>query len=133
MSSPSLALQAAIVLLLKNSNGVLTLVSSRVYDSVPANPTFPYIALGDGQELGDDSECADGSEVFFQIHAWSRAPGFPESKSIASAIRTAMKTQITLTGYSVIVTQYQQTQFLKDPDGLTRHAMVEYRFIITHS
>jgi hypothetical protein len=53
---------------------------------------------------------------------------------MAAAIRGALKaTPLVLTGFVVTVTEYVQTIFLRDPDGLTRHARVEFRFLITHN
>lgn len=134
MRDPAYALQAAIVPRLKNDTALIALVNKRVFDEIPADATFPYLSVGGGQQNGDDTDCSDVSEIFFQIHAWARPPGAGSSvKKIAGAIRDAMKEPIALTNFEVQVQEYQQTQWLDDPDGLTRQAMVEYRFIIVHS
>lgn len=136
MSDPSLALQGAIVTLLKAAAGVTSLVGQRIYDEPPAADglVFPYITIGDGQTIGDDTEdCGDGSEVNLQIDAWSRAVGYPEVKQIESAVRTALKTYPTLTGFTVSVVEFLQAQFLRDPDGKTRHAAMQFRYLITHT
>ena len=44
-----------------------------------------------------------------------------------------MKAPFVLVGFDVLLCEFNQIQFLKDPDGLTRHAMVEFRFLIVHS
>jgi hypothetical protein len=134
MSDPSYLLQAAIVPRLKQTSAIAELVNDRVFDEVPAAATFPYITVGGGQVNGNDIDCADISEVFFQVHAWARSPAAgPTAKMIAGAIRDAMKAPLTLPGFDVQVQEYQQTQWLDDPDGLTRHAMVEFRFIIVNT
>lgn len=134
MSDPSLLLQGAIVALLKGDVALTALVAQRVYDAVPSSPTFPYVTIGDGQVLGDDTEdCGDGSEINLQIDAWSRAVGYPEVKQIAAAIRAALKNYPTLSGFQVSVVEFLQTQFLRDPDGLTRHAAIQFRYLITHA
>lgn len=134
MSDPLLALQGAIVARLKADAPTVAFVAQRIYDEVPTSATFPYISLGDGQSNGDDIDCAKISEVYFQIHAWSRSPdpGYVKVKGIAAAVRDAMTAPIVMPGFEVQEQQYQQTQLLRDPDGLTRHAMVEFRFIIVH-
>lgn len=139
MSDPCAALQMAIVTALKADAALDALIEGRVYDFVPdpvkpaTTPTFPYLTVGDGQVIGDDNDCADQSEVFFQVHAWSRKPGYPEVKSIAGAVRSAIKAAaLSLAGFTITVTQFTQSRFIKDPDGLTRHAVVEFRFLITH-
>lgn len=136
MSDPSLALQGAIIARLKASAGVVALIAARVYDEVPLIAVFPYVSIGDGQVIGDDDECSETSEVTFQMHAWSRSPadtGYPKVKSILSAIRTAMRAPLALDGFQLLSQEFTQTQFLREPDGgLTRHAVIEYRFIIVH-
>lgn len=132
MSDPAYALQVVIFGLLNDPSPPLV---PRVYDSVPPNPVFPYVTIGECQVLGDDTEdCGDGSEVFVQIHAWSRAVGFPEVKHLAAAIRTTLRrATYSLSGFDVTVAEYQQTRFLRDPDGKTSHAVVEFRYLITHT
>lgn len=133
MSDPSLVLQAALVAVLKNADVV---PGKRVYDAIPPNPTFPYVTLGDDQVVGDDEECGQNSEVFVRIHGWSRpaTPGYVEVKGIAIAIRNAVSAaNFTLSGFTVVVVEFIQHQYLQDPDGQTRHSVSEFRFLITHA
>lgn len=131
MSDPGLALQGALVTALKATGGVGT--GARVYDDVPASPTFPYVQIGDDQVLGDDVECAELSEVFTRIHVWSRAVGFVETKTIAGAVRARIRaTNFSLSGFTVKEVEFVQIQYLRDPDGQTRHAVIEIHFLIQH-
>lgn len=134
MSDPSLALQEKIVALLKTHAPLAAEVGARVYDEPPTAPQFPYVTVGDGDVLGDDTEdCGDGSEVTLQVDAWSRGPGYPEVKRIAAAIRAALKTAPVLTGFEVSVVEFVRAAFLRDPDGMTRHAALQFRYLITHT
>jgi len=139
MSDPSLALQGAIITMLKNDPGVAALIGARVYDEVPApvppaTVTFPYITIGPCHVLGNDTEdCGDGSEVNQQIDVWTRLVGDPEAKRIAAAVRTALKSYPTLAGFDVSVVEFVDEQFLRDPDGKTRHAAMTFRYLITHT
>lgn len=132
MSDPALALQGAIYALLNDPSPPLV---QRVYDKVPANPVFPYVTIGEAQVIGDDTEdCGDLSEVIISIHAWSRAEGYPEVKRLAGAIRTTLRNaSYSLSGFTVTVVEFQQARFLRDPDGLTSHAVVEFRYLIAHN
>jgi len=131
MSDPSLELQTAIVGKLKNDPGVQAVVGQRVYDEVPNNPTFPYISLGDNQVLPDKADCIDGTEIFWQIDGWARDPTFPMAKKISKAVIAAMDDQdISVTGYAVIVCELNTTNYLHDPDGITRHVAINFRFLI---
>jgi hypothetical protein len=131
MSDPSLELQAAIVSRLKGNAGVTAVVSQRVYDEVPANPTFPYISIGDNQVLPDKADCIDGTEVFWQLDGWARDPHFPTCKQISKAVIAAMDDlPLTISSYANIVCELNTVNYLHDPDGITRHVAINFRFLI---
>ena len=131
---PSLPLQAAIVSRLKNDSGVQAVVGQRIYDEVPINPTFPYISIGDNQVLTDDAECIPGNEVFWQLDGWARDPHFPTAKQISQAVYAAMHNlPLTVTGYQNIICEHSTTSYLHDPDGITRHVAMTFRFLIQES
>ena len=131
MSDPSLELQAGIVAKLKADAGVQAIVGTRVYDHVPPGPTFPYISYGDSQVLPDKADCIDGVEVFVQLDGWSRNGTYPEVKQVSKAIVAALDDQaITVSGYSVIVFEHNNTNYLRDPDGITRHVSLSFRALI---
>ncbi len=129
MSDPALELQAAIVGALKGNIGAA--VGSKVYDQVPTAPIFPYVTIGDCQVLPDKADCIDGAEVSLQIDVWSRAVGYPESKTIAAAVLSKLDDKpLSVSGHDVIVFQHQSTNYLRDQDGLTRHAAISFRSLI---
>jgi hypothetical protein len=128
-----LALQGAIVAALRAGDGVG--VADRVYDEPPAEREYPYVTLGEDQVVGDDigdedDPCADGSEIFSNVHAWSQAVGWPEVKRIAGNIRTRImrETVFALEGYRLEAKEFVQVLYLRDPDGKTRHAVIRFRF-----
>jgi hypothetical protein len=131
VSDPSLALQGALVTLLKDAGGIG--VGARVYDTVPNNVTFPYVTVGDDQIVGDDDDCEELSQAFCTIHVWSRAMGWPEAKGIAGNIRARLRSpSLSISGFAVDDVKFDQSQYLEDPDGITRHVVIDYRFLITH-
>lgn len=129
MSDPSLEIQRAIVAALKVATAV---AGGRIYDRIPDNPTFPYVQVGDGETVGDDNPCFDASEVNVQAHVWSRAVGYPEAKAIAAVVRTRLTQEFTITGFKVTEAEHVVTRYLRDPDGLTSHAVVEMRYLVDH-
>jgi hypothetical protein len=134
VSDPGYAIQVALVTTLKATGGIGT--DDRVYDRVPDKPSFPYVTVGDDLVIGDDVECGELSEVFCRIHVWSRAQngGFPEAKTIAGAIRARLRAiPPAPTGFTILETKFVQTQSLIDPDGLTRHVVLEFHFLIQHN
>lgn len=130
MTEPSLALQGAIVAALKAAPPVC---GGRVFDSVPAGAEFPYVSLGEAEVLGDDNACWAASDVTVRVHVWSRAVGFPEAKGIAAEVRARCVAEFPLDGFVVTSAEHVQTRHLRDPDGLTSHAVVELRYLVDHT
>lgn len=134
MSDPSIELQGALVAALKAAGALPAVVGGRVYDEAPTNAVFPYLTLGDCQVLPDKAGCIDGVEVYPQIDVWSRAVGYPEVKTIAAAVKAKLDDQpLTVSGFQVVVFEHQSTQYLRDTDGLTRHAAITFRGLIQPS
>lgn len=127
MASPSLELQGAIVARLKAWAGLSAAVNGRVYDAVPSGAAFPYITVGAGDETSDDADCIDGFEISLDIDIWSRANGYPEAKRISDEVRKAIKSaDLILPTNALVDFRHRQTRFLRDPDGLTSHAVMTF-------
>lgn len=131
MSDPSYELQQAMFTALKNNIGPE--VGPRVYDQVPApvppatTATFPYVTIGDGQVLPDKADCIDGTEIFTQVDVWSRATGYPEAKTIVKKILLALDDKPPpMTGFTAVLFEIENIQYLRDPDGLTRHVALMF-------
>lgn len=123
MADPAYALQAALVAKLKT---VSSPAGTRVYDTVPASATFPYVTVGPSELQPTDEDCFDVSENFVQIDVWSRAVGFPEAKQIAGAIRSALHEQsLTISGQVCDWMHVRQIAYSRDPDGLTSRARID--------
>lgn len=132
-TEPSLELQGAIVTALKASSQVDALIADRIYDKVPAAPTFPYVTVGDDQVISQHADCMDGStEVFTTLHAWSRGQGKVEAKQVTGAVVTALNfADLPLNGgYRLVLIEHDNTQYLTDPDGLTSHSVILFHALI---
>lgn len=125
----SLALQKAVIETLRTDVAINSLVGGRIYDNPPNNPPFPYITIGPDDCLPSRAACYDGSEVTFQIDAWSRSPGFVEAKRIAEAVRVALTdAPLDLSpDYRLVDIALEASRTLRDPDGLTSHAVISFR------
>jgi len=125
----SLAVQKAVIARLRADPGVIAIVGNRIYDNPPPEADFPYLSIGPDQTLPDRASCYDGSEVILQIDGWSRTPGFQEVKTIAEAVRAALTdAPLDLSpAYRLVDIALDQLQTLRDPDGLTDHAVISFR------
>lgn len=132
--APMNVLMGAIVPLLKANAALSSLIGQRVYDAVPPKATFPYVSLGAGWETPDNADCLTALSVGFRIDVWSRsstATGFGEVRRIAHRVRTILHdAEIDLSEGALASMEFRRTDVMRDPDGLTSRASVEFSAII---
>jgi len=127
VNDPSLELQAALSATLRSA----MICDGRVYDAVKPDTLFPYVTLGDCQVLPDKDDCIDGSEVSLTIDVWSRSVGYPQVKAITKQLVATLDDQpITVVDFDVIVFEVESINYLRDPDGLTRHASISFHCLL---
>ena len=87
-----------------NVAGLTALVSTRIYDDVPQNPTFPFVWY----ELKERDQRGFGTggfpEVELRVHAFSSSDlynGMGEAHSIAAKVIELLRDQaVTVSGYA---------------------------------
>jgi hypothetical protein len=107
-----------------------------IYDnpSQAGNPeddtAFPYVTISDGSSTPWDTDTKTGQESIAQVHVWSRASNALQVKQIQGAIYDVLhRGTLTITG-SVFIGSDSITQTVeRDPDGITRHGVQEFRII----
>ncbi len=103
----------------------------RLFEDVPDNPVFPYIALGEDQEIPWLADCIDGSEVYITLHVWARDGGFGTVKEGSAVVTAALHdAPLALAGYRVVVFSRGGMRVMKDPDGLTTHGVLTFRALV---
>ena len=138
MSDIDTASQDAVSAQLRNDAGVISAFGAndlKLYDLVaPNGAAFPYM-IADYQIVGDDTECAEGSEVVVDVHIYARLETHAESvaaaKAIAGAVRRALTRKLIFAGHSTDDWTYEGTRHLRDPDSLTAHAIVTVTYLTT--
>ena len=126
MADPALALQGALVVLIKGK----TDAADRVFDRVPSAAEKPYVSLGPMDVVGSYADCYDGSETTAQIDVWGDDVGMPAVKRIASQIRDLINAEdYPIDGHSLALGEVQATNYSRDPDGITTRAIITARFI----
>lgn len=130
--SASNALQKAEVAALRASTAlsVLTGGVARIFDHVPDEVAFPYVRIGEHQEVDDSTTADRGFEVYSTVHTWSRASGRVEVKALNAAVRDALDAPLTLTGFRLVSRDFVDARVMDDPDGLTKHGVVTLRYLI---
>jgi hypothetical protein len=121
-------IQVAIDNRLYNDTNVTSRVTG-IYDEVPDGTTFPYISYGYPTDTAFDTKQTDGAETIFQIDVWSRN-GKKEVSDISGAIQNSLKEPLSVSGFSVPIFDLDFQQILDDPDGETKHGVLQYRILI---
>lgn len=128
---PSLELQTALVTTLKADADVKSLIGNPPRINPIQSATWPgsYIEIGEGQIVPDLAECIDGSEVYTDIHIWSRVDSsFADCKKIAATIWKAVSSAtISLTENRILLIEREAEHYMRDPDGVTLHCVLTLR------
>lgn len=109
-----------------------TLVDGKVFDTVPADTVAPYIHIGNQQVLDDSDDCAEGWEVFTDIHIWSEpATGSKlEVQRIGAAVGQRLLAIAAIDGFRVVIATLENVRYLDDPDGVSKHGVITARHVV---
>ena len=125
-SDPSLQLQKALVAVLKADAGVNAIIAGRIYDAVPGGAVKPYLSFGPFQMLPEHGSCLDGCEAFVTLDGWAAGPDTVQVKQLGAAVAKALDlAPIVIDNPARLVEMtVEQTQYMRDPDGITAHAVI---------
>jgi hypothetical protein len=129
-----LVMQKAIRARLVGTAAVTALIVPEAILDTNARPApSPSIILGEGQLVDDGDHVArDVSHLYSTLHVWKKEPGLAGVKAIAGAIRAAIgagRAELEA-GAELIDWRVSSTQFLRDPDGETAHAVVTIESLV---
>jgi hypothetical protein len=127
-SDPALALQKGSVNIMK-AGATGALVGGRIYDGVDPKAVKPYVSFGPFQMLPEHGDCLDGGEAIMTLDAWSVVSGSNgstvEVKQIGAAIASDLdRVELVVDGQRLIEMSIEQIQYMRDPDGITAHAVI---------
>lgn len=133
---PDVELQGAIVAELKADTTLRTLIGNpvRLHQVVPKEPTFPYVTIGESQNVPDLAGCINGSEIFVTLHVFSRTEpdqGYAEAKRIIAALDNVLHdADLTLAENRCVLIERDGSRVFTDADNSTRHGVVSYRALV---
>lgn len=127
----------AAVTKLRATPAVTDLVGTKIYDRVPENQdgtpnvASPYISMGPSSVLPADYDCVGGEEITIQFDAWSWGGGEAYSsvqvRKIADAVKRALHgADLALTNNALVTLEHELTRIMRDPDGITNHAAIQF-------
>lgn len=103
-----------------------------VYDQAPQNAAFPYVTLGEDVVVDWSTKLVPGEEVTHTLHIWSQYAGMQELKQlIDQAIQALTISSLLVAGFDVVVSAMDGINTFRDPDGITRHGVLRFRFRVS--
>ncbi|WP_435107352.1 DUF3168 domain-containing protein [Nocardiopsis synnemataformans] len=99
-----------------------------VYDEAPEPAPYPHITVGEVIEEPMDTHDAQGLDVGFILHIWSKYRGYAEAARILAHVDRLLDRQpLAVAGFHVISIFREHHRMLRDPDPDIRHCPVRYR------
>lgn len=131
MKAATSELQKVIIQTLSNDADVKDIVDGRVFDSVPLKAEYPYISLGPMTSDTTLADCLELDNISIQIDVWSRDVSSAEMRELANAVRRALtKSDLILEKNGLVLFNHENTRELRDSDGLTSHAAVNFEAVV---
>lgn len=123
-----MAAQRLAVVTMRATPAVTALVpGASIFDRHQRPETFPCIIVGEGQAVGDDVDCVQASDVFMDFHVWTQEDGFVACKSIAGAVRKALRQLVGQQDGVNLSFNFQDSVFLRDTDREHSHGIVRFQ------
>jgi hypothetical protein len=128
MPSSAWQAQKALYSILTGDAPLAALLTGGVHDGTPQHTRYPYLVLGELIETPDDTHSREGSQIVFTLHAWSQYAGMKELEGICERVQSLVHHQRwALDARSMIAARVDGLEMLRDPDGITRHAVMRVR------
>lgn len=124
--------QAAVYATLTGDATLMAMLAGGVLDFVPEDTPYAYVVLGEAIETPDNRHGGFGRETVITLHVWTRAEGHGPGLRIAERVTELLDHQpLAITGLSHIVTRFEFSQTLTDPEppGTIRHVVLRYRVV----
>ena len=123
-------LQTAIYSALSVDSNLTSTLGASVFDEVPDQSSYPFVALGEETVVEYDTKDLDGASHTINIHVWSQYKGAKETKQIMDRIHTLLHdSSLSVSGFNLIRMQFEFSDIMRDPDGVTRHGVMRFRAI----
>lgn len=129
---PLLPVQTALYAKLTADTALMAAVTGVHDGRAPEDAVYPYIVIGEAIETPDNAHDRFGRQTVHTLHVWDQARGFKRVLQIGTQVNALLDHQpLTITGLAHIVTRYEFSQPLVDPEppGDIRHLVLRYRIV----
>lgn len=124
--------QQAVLAALSTDAGVKSVLGEppRLYDHVPPDAVFPYVACGPAHVEPYDAKNARGFDLVLTLNIWSRHRGGKETRAIFQALYDALhRAPLAVVGQTFLYCDFHSADFALDSDGLTYHAAARFTLV----
>lgn len=130
--SAAIELQKAVFAQLSGDAALTALLAgAKIFDHVPAHVAFPYLTFGRVSVFDWSADTSPGAEVFFTLHAWSKARGKSEALAILERARALLhEAELPLAGHRLVNLRAESAEagFVDDFD--VHHARLRFRAVV---
>lgn len=133
MGYHSFDLQSALYSLLSGDSTLDTLLgNNKIFDSVaPQDTAYPYVLIGLETTTDIGTKTVDGNLYNVDIDVWSQYRGQKEIKEIMERIyNLTNNVTISVSGADSVMSYVNSATTLVEPDGITRHGIININFTI---
>jgi hypothetical protein len=127
-----LSLQKALIAHLKSLTSLRVWLGNptRVYDEVPPNTGFPYIALSRSQSQPFSALSLEADEQVITLMCVSRFSGTEEAKAILAELRVNLdQVNLTLEGHRLVNPRVSFTDVFRSADQKTIYGLLRWRAV----
>ena len=123
-------LQKAIYQTLSGDGTLMALVSG-VFDHVPENTAYPYVALGEGITEDRSTVTTGGSETVAQLRVASREGGRKQAAAIMERTHVLLHgSNLAVGGQSLVFIRFQSAEVRLLNDGITYMGLMRFRVLL---
>lgn len=130
--SPATELQKAVFALLSGDAALTGLLGgAKIFDHAPAHVGFPYLTFARVSVFDWSADASAGVEIFFTLHAWSKARGKSEALAIIERARALLhEAELELDGHRLVNLRAESAEagFVDDFD--VQHARLRFRAVV---
>lgn len=115
------------------NSSLMSLVNDAVFDHVPQEEVFPFVAIGELIETENNTDDPQqGVQASLNVHSFSRDYGRNVTGQIQLEITNALhRATLTSSGSNFLSIDEVQAQSFIDADGITNHGIIEFNIIVT--
>lgn len=123
-------IQQAIYQLL-SADATLTALVSGVYDFVPPDAAFPYVAIGDVTSRDWSTKTSSGSQLQFVLHVYGKEGGRKSVVEIMERLHGLLhQGSLSFASHILVAMRFEFCDVLREADGEVYHGRIRFRAYI---